>query len=67
MAKVLSLSKPWRIDDVEHRNPFGRPIYYILDCRNMVVAIFMDEHLARAVIEWVNGSDHVQAELRGGD
>lgn len=67
MAKALSLNKPWRVDDLEHRSPLGGHVYWVLDRSNVLVAIFSDQHQAYVAVGLVNGSDHVQAEIRGGN
>ena len=64
MANILSLSEPWRVDNLEHWTAAGR-MYWVVDRNSVLVAMFLDEKHARAVVELVNGSGRIPREIGG--
>ena len=62
---ALDIGLPWRVHDFEQRDwRFSHPIYHILDRRGLMIAVFLDLQIARAMAEVVNGSAEIQAQLR---
>jgi hypothetical protein len=53
----IDLKLPWRVHEFEvweYRSASTKPVYHVYDRRGLIIAVFLDLQIARAVAEIVN-------------